>query len=91
VNVIIFTDLQASGKTTFYRKRDRRQLQLIEEALHNGRSVVVDNTNPTVDDRALILALARSYDARTVGLCFERVLGLQQGRLPRSRRAGCSA
>jgi hypothetical protein len=34
------------------RRPQRRQMQLIEQALMEGRSVVVDNMNPTVEDRA---------------------------------------
>jgi predicted kinase len=42
-------------------------MRLIEEALTEGRSVVVDNTNPTVEDRAPIIALTRRYGAEVVG------------------------
>jgi predicted kinase len=45
----------------------RRQMQLIEEALKEGRSAVVDNTNPTVEDRAPIIELARRYGTEVVG------------------------
>jgi predicted kinase len=37
----------------------QRQRRLVEEALAAGRPVVVDNTNPTVADRAAILEVAR--------------------------------
>jgi predicted kinase len=57
------------------RRPQRRQMQLIEEALKEGRSVVVDNTNPTVEDRAPIIALARSYGARVVGFFLDSCLG----------------
>jgi predicted kinase len=53
------------------RKPQRRQMHLIEEALREGRSVVVDNTNPTVDDRAPIIALARALGATVTGYFFE--------------------
>jgi predicted kinase len=48
-----------------------RQRQLIEEALGAGRSVVVDNTNPTPQDRAELVALARSFGAAVIGYYFE--------------------
>jgi predicted kinase len=57
------------------RRPQRRQMQLIEEALKEGRSVVVDNTNPTVEDRAPIIVLARSYGARVVGFFLDSCLG----------------
>src|SRR5436305_5014879 len=53
------------------RNPARRQRQLIEEALAAGRSVVVDNTNPTVEERAELIALARSFGAGIVGYYFE--------------------
>src|SRR5438045_3602370 len=53
------------------RNPARRQRQLIAEALGAGRSVVVDNTNPTVEGRAELIALARSFGASIVGYYFE--------------------
>jgi hypothetical protein len=49
------------------RRRDDRQARLILEALTAGRSVAVDNINPTAADRAGIIALARSCQAEVVG------------------------
>ncbi len=49
----------------------RRQQQLIEDALQAGRSVVIDNTNPTPEDRAPLLALGHQYNAQVVGYYFE--------------------
>jgi predicted kinase len=53
------------------RHRDARQQALIEAALSAGRSVVVDNTNPRIDDRKKLTALARTYGARTVAYVFD--------------------
>lgn len=52
------------------RQPARRQRQLIEEALRAGRSVVVDNTSPTPEDRAAILEVARAHGARTACCAF---------------------
>jgi predicted kinase len=52
------------------RRRERRQQELIRAALSEGRSVVVDNTNPTRDDRAALIAIAREFGARVVGYYF---------------------
>ena len=49
----------------------RRQAQLIEAALKDGRSLVVDNTNPTVEDRAAIIQLGRLYNAEIIGYYFK--------------------
>jgi len=53
------------------RDRGRRQRRLIEEAFGAGRSVVLDNTNPTPEDRAAPIALAREHGARVVGYAFD--------------------
>lgn len=60
------------SKDTFRNNRrpQRRQMHLIEEALASGRSVVVDNTNPTVGDRAPIIAMARLHGAAVIGYHF---------------------
>ncbi len=92
VELVIFTGLQASGKSTFYRQhfaathelvskdllhkhRGRRQAQLIEAALAAGRSVVVDNTNPSPAERAELILLGRAYGAEIIGYFFEPHLG----------------
>lgn len=53
------------------KNRARRQAQLIEEALQAGRSVVVDNTNPTLEDRASLIELGCKFGAQIVGYYFE--------------------
>jgi predicted kinase len=52
------------------RNRDARQLQIIGEALAAGRSVVVDNTNPTPLLRAPLIELGRRHGARVVAMFF---------------------
>lgn len=65
------------------RRPRRREQQLIREALALGRSVVVDNTHPTRDDRAPIISLARDFGARVIGYFFESRL---EDCLARNRR-----
>jgi predicted kinase len=48
------------------RGKGERQLALIAQSLGAGRSVAVDNTNPTVEDRAPLIAAARAHGARPV-------------------------
>jgi predicted kinase len=48
-----------------------KQAQLIEEALQKGHSVVIDNTNPTVEDREPLIRLGRMYGAEITGYYFE--------------------
>jgi predicted kinase len=53
------------------RNPNRRQAQLIEASLRIGTSVVVDNTNPTVEDRRTLIELGRRLGARIVGHYFD--------------------
>lgn len=52
------------------KKPQRRQEHLIAESLASGRSVVVDNTNPSVTARAPIIAVAKRYGADVSGYFF---------------------
>lgn len=88
MELVILSGLQASGKSTFRRRRfpdhvvvskdlmrnnrrrERRQRQLVEEALGDGRSVVVDNTNPTEDERRPLVEIGRRLGARVVAYHF---------------------
>ena len=82
---VVFTGLQASGKTTFFRGRfadthlrlsmdmlrtRHRESLLFEAALAAKQPVVLDNTNPTRADRARYLLPARAARFRTIGFHF---------------------
>jgi predicted kinase len=47
-----------------------RQQELIEEALRAGHSVVVDNTNPTRQERESLVELGHRYGATVIGYYF---------------------
>jgi predicted kinase len=102
LELIIFSGLQASGKSTFYRaqfaathelvskdllgkNRHKQRLQeaLITAALQAGHSVVVDNTNATVADRAPLILLGQTYGATIIGYYFDSAL---RDALARNRR-----
>ena len=53
------------------RNRNRRKEELIEAALSAGRPVVVDNTNPTPEDRRTLVRQGREHGAKIVGYYFE--------------------
>ncbi len=53
------------------REPARRQQQLIVEALQAGRSVVVDNTNVTLRDRAELIRVGHLHSATIIGYYFE--------------------
>jgi predicted kinase len=69
------------------RRREARQRRLVDELLTAGERVVVDNTNPTRDERAPLVAAARraGVPVRAVWvdtplpLCLERNLA-REGR-----------
>lgn len=85
MEAIIFVGLQASGKSSFYRERffsthvrisldllrtryrERRMLSL---CLETQQPFVVDNTNPTCDDRRQYIDAARSTGFSIVGYYF---------------------
>ena len=50
------------------RNKQARQDAAVRAALAAGRSVVVDNTNPTPAERAAAIAIARACGARVVGI-----------------------
>ena len=69
------------------RRREARLRRVVAEQLATGRSVVVDGTNPSREDRGALLALAGDAGARTravwldlpVETCLERNLA-REGR-----------
>ena len=106
--LVVFTGLQAAGKTSFYRerfaathahvskdawpnarKKEERQRRLIDEHLRAGRSVVVDNTNPTPVEREPLIAIARAIGARVSSYSFivsvEEAIRRNAGRNGRAR------
>jgi len=85
LNGVIFTGLQASGKSTYFmqsfykthlrlnmdmlRTRHREKI-LFSACLESKQPVVIDNTNPTRDDRAKYIADFKSHKFEVVGYYF---------------------
>ncbi|HET7036671.1 MAG TPA: AAA family ATPase [Thermomicrobiaceae bacterium] len=82
---VIFVGLQAAGKTTFYVERffsshvrvsldllrtRYRERVFLDACLQTRQPFVVDNTNPTVAERARYLEPARAAGFRTIGYSF---------------------
>ena len=82
MEAIVLCGVQGSGKTTLYRDRfaathehvsldvlgsRAREAALIAECLEAGRPFVVDNTNPTVADRARYVDAARAAGFKVIG------------------------
>jgi predicted kinase len=69
--------------------KDRRQAELMRQALSAGRSIVIDNTNTALGDRAPVIAIAREYGARIIGYYFATTtrdaVGRNRGREGKAR------
>lgn len=86
MEAVIFIGIQASGKSTFYGERfgdthvrinldmlktRHREKRLIDTCVETGQGFVVDNTNPTREDRARYVSRAREAGFRIVGYYFQ--------------------
>ena len=83
-DAVIFTGIQACGKTSYYHKyfedyahisldvlntRNREKLML-EECISEGRSFVIDNTDPTRADRERYIIPAKNAGYKIIGYYF---------------------
>ena len=57
------------------RRPQERQMRMIADALSAGISVVVDNTNPAVEDRKPIIEAARAAGATVIGYYLDSSVG----------------
>ena len=89
MQAIVFMGIQASGKSTFYHQRfanthlrinldmlktRHREKRLLEVCLETKQPFVVDNTNPTVDDRRRYIEPARNHQFQVIGYYFQSKL-----------------
>lgn len=85
MEAVVFAGIQASGKSSFYRARffdthlrinldmlktRHREQLLLRACIEAKQPFVVDNTNPSVEERARYIELARSGGFRVVGYYF---------------------
>ncbi|MEK5166552.1 AAA family ATPase [Paenibacillus macerans] len=83
---VIFIGIQASGKSTFYKEKffkthmrinldmlrsRHRENVFLEASLRTSLPFVVDNTNPTLEDRKKYIELAKKHKFKIVGYYFE--------------------
>src|SRR2546423_9609300 len=62
-HVHVSKDLFGSAK-----RKNEKQMRLVEAALRSGRSVVVDNTNPRRADRAPLIEAAHRLGTTATGI-----------------------
>jgi predicted kinase len=89
MEAVIFTGIQAVGKSSFYKERffdthirinldmlrtRRRERVLLQACIEAKQSFVVDNTNLTIEHRARYIALAKPAGFRVVGYYFQSQL-----------------
>lgn len=86
MQTIIFIGIQATGKSTFYKKeffgthvrisldllRTRHREQVFLQAcLQTQQRFVVDNTNPTIEERQRYIHMAQAMKYEVIGYYFE--------------------
>jgi len=86
MEMIVFCGLQGSGKSHFYHatfsqthlrinldmlRTRRRESAILNACLSAGQRFVVDNTNPTITERAHYLTLARDKHFTCTGYFFD--------------------
>ncbi len=90
LTMIIFIGIQASGKTTFYHNffkdtyehvnldilntRNKERLA-IEKCMEQKKNLVIDNTNPTKEDRKKYITMAKIHHYQIIGYYFESSIG----------------
>ncbi len=94
---VILIGVQATGKSTFFKERfadthvrinldmlrtRHREKLILEACLQAGQSFVVDNTNPTREDRQRYVPLAKTAGFEVIGYYFQAELSalLQRNR-----------
>lgn len=86
---VIFIGLQASGKSTFYNRQfsdnyvhvnldtlhtRNKEAKLLEECFCGQKSFVVDNTNPTVEERKKYIQASQAHGYLIEGYFFQSVV-----------------
>lgn len=87
--MVLMMGIQGSGKSTFYHRfladshvrvnldtlKTRHQESLmISDCLENGKSFVIDNTNPTKADRQRYIPIAKQAGYKVIGYFMESKL-----------------
>ncbi len=86
MEAVLFIGLQASGKSTFYQQRffhthvrisldmlktRNRETQLIQVCIQTRQPFVIDNTNPTQEERRKYIEAAKTAGFHVVGYYFK--------------------
>lgn len=86
MEAVIFIGVQATGKSTFFKesffsthirisldmlKTRQREKVFLDACLKSHQNFVVDNTNPTIEDRKRYIVPARQANFEVIGYYFE--------------------
>ena len=89
MEMILFCGIQASGKTTFFKEKffkthirismdqlhtRNKEQKFIETCFATQQSFVVDNTNPTKEERLKYISAAKSHKYNIIGYYFQSQL-----------------
>lgn len=89
MEAIIFCGIQATGKTTFFKEfffkthvrisldqlnTRNKESRFIEACMQTFHPFVVDNTNPSIEERAKYIAIARANKFKVIGYYFQSKL-----------------
>ena len=89
MEAVIFIGIPGSGKSSFYKERffrthvrisldllktRNREQRFLELCLATSQRFVIDNTNPTREDRSRYIAAAKAVGYRPIGYYFQSVL-----------------
>lgn len=86
MEAVIFCGIQATGKTTFFKESffnthmrisldllntRNKELRFIETCIHTSHPFVIDNTNPSVEERAKYITIAKANKFKVIGYYFQ--------------------
>src|ERR1700753_462910 len=86
MEAVIFCGIQATGKTTFFKEKffkthvrisldqlntRNKELRFIETCILTSHPFVIDNTNPSPEERAKYIAIAKTNKFKVTGYYFQ--------------------
>lgn len=89
MEAVIFCGIQATGKTTFFKEKffkthirisldqlntRNKELRFIETCIHTSHPFVIDNTNPSHEERAKYITIAKANKFKVTGYYFQSKL-----------------
>ena len=94
---VIMIGVALSGKSTYvkanfshelirlpyFENNRKKEIEYAEKCLKNGKNIVVDDTNLTVDIRKLHIDLAKKYGAKSIGIFMNTSITMLEQRQKR--------